>query len=48
MRRPYATLEKYGILILFLLLMFFNRLFWAVIGPIINLFAGAILGRGFF
>lgn len=46
MRRPYATLEQYGILILFLLLIFFNRLFWAVIGPIITLLAGVILGRG--
>jgi Zn-dependent protease len=48
MRASYATLERYGILILFLLLFFFNRLFWAVIGPIIRLLATVIVGRGFF
>lgn len=47
MQRTYATLERYGILILFVVLIFFNRLFWAIIGPIINFLLGVILGRGF-
>ena len=47
MQRTYATLERYGILILFVVLIFFNRLFWAIIGPIISFLVGVILGRGF-
>lgn len=47
MQHTYATLERYGILILFVVLIFFNRLFWVIIGPIISFLVGVILGRGF-
>lgn len=43
----YTALERYGILIIFLVLIFFNRYFWAVIGPIINLFVAIFMGSNF-
>lgn len=42
----YLSLERYGIMILFLLLLVFSRVFWLIIGPILNLFLYLFLGRG--
>jgi Zn-dependent protease len=40
----YLGWERYGFLFLILLLTLFNRLFWAIIGPVINFFLYLFLG----
>lgn len=39
----YRSVERYGILILFLFIFLFNRVFWAVIGPIMDFFTKLFL-----
>ncbi len=43
----YAAMERYGILIIFLILIFFNSFFWSVIGPITNFLVRIFIGRGY-
>ncbi len=42
--RSYLGWEKYGFLLLFVLLTLFNGLFWAIIGPVIDFFIKLFLG----
>lgn len=39
----FRSIERFGILILFAFLIFFNRFFWAIVGPIMDFFTSLFL-----